>query len=146
MTLARFPVSEDLKHRTVDPLSAALFVTLGSSASRDEPCGETVPVFDGKRRYNLNLTYVGTEDINLGRNGGYNGEALRCRLQYERVAGFKPPKPGRTRTPVPPIDIWLAPFHDGRLLVPVRMQADSDFGGAVVRATDLTVRTEPAKL
>ena len=144
--LERFPVSEDLKRRTVDPLSAALFVTLGSTASRSEPCGEIVPIFDGKRRYNLNLTYIETEEINLGRDGGYNGEALHCRLEYERVAGFKPPKPGKRKTQVPPIDIWLAPFNDGKLMIPVRMQADSDFGGAVVRATNLTVKTQPAQL
>lgn len=143
--LERFPVSAELKKQTVDPLSAALFISLGSAAARGDPCTRTVPVFDGKRRYNLNMTYIGEEDISLGRDN-FKGKAAHCRLNYERVAGFKPPKPGKSKTDVPPIDVWLAPFNNGKIYVPVRMQADSDFGGAVVRATELKVSQVPAKL
>ena len=143
--LDRFPVSEDLKFQTVDPLSAALYVSLGSGMDHGDPCTRTVPVFDGKRRYNLEMTYVDEiEEFSSGR-GGYLGPAIQCQLQYKRIAGFKPPKPGKKRTQVPPIDIWLAPLNDGSLYVPVRMQADSDFGAAVVRATALSVNKIPAK-
>ena len=44
---AKRPVSEELQRATVDPLSAMLFVILGSSASADAPCGATVPIYDG---------------------------------------------------------------------------------------------------
>jgi hypothetical protein len=140
--LTRYPVLPELKLNTLDPLSAAVFVTMGSSANAEQRCGRTVPIFDGKRRYNLTLSYVGNDKISLGRNG-YNGgkpvKALMCRAHYERVAGFKPPKPGRKPPKWPEIDVWLAPIEGTKFLVPVRMQASTEFGGVVVRAVELKV-------
>jgi hypothetical protein len=133
----RFPVSEELKLSTIDPVSGILFVALGSSASASAPCGLNVPVFDGRRRYDLKLVYESNDKISS--KGVYDGPALHCVAHYQRVAGFKPPKNGRKPTVVPPIDIWLAPLAGGELLVPVRMEIDSDFGGIVARAVHLKV-------
>lgn len=142
--LTRYPVAEDLKHQTVDPLSAALFITMRSSATAEEPCGETVPIFDGRRRYNLNMSYVKEDSISLGRNS-YNGgapiETLKCKAKYERVAGFKPPKRNSRTANFPAIDVWLAPFEGTEFYVPVRLQVSTQFGGVVVRAITLNVVT-----
>jgi Protein of unknown function (DUF3108) len=140
--LKRYPVAPELKLNTVDPLSAALFVSLGSSVNDKEKCGTVVPIFDGKRRYNLTLKFLGDDQISLGRDGYNQGKpfpALMCRAHYKRVAGFKPPKPGHKATVWPPIDVWLAPIKDTSFLVPVRMQASTEFGAIVVRAVRLKV-------
>ena len=143
--LMRYPVAPELKLNTVDPLSAALFLSLGSSVDDTAKCGRTVPIFDGKRRYNLKLNYIHDDSISLGRDGYNKGKpipALMCRVSYERVAGFKPPKPGRKPPQWPLIDIWLAPIKGTDFLVPLRMQASTEFGGVVVRAVRMKVQPD----
>jgi hypothetical protein len=134
---SRFPVPEPMKLSTVDPVSGLLFIAMGSSVSPEAPCGVSVPVFDGRRRYDLKLDF--SENDKVSAKGAYEGPALHCIARYQRVAGFKPPKHGRKATEVPPIDVWLAPLDNGTLLVPVRLQLDSDFGGIVARAVRLKV-------
>lgn len=134
---SRFPVSDELKASTVDPISGLLFIALGSSAKPDAPCGVNVPVFDGRRRYDLKLDFKANDKVSA--RGAYEGPALHCIARYQRVAGFKPPKHGKKASEVPPIDVWLAPLEGGEMLVPVRLQLDSDFGGIVAKATRLTV-------
>lgn len=128
----RFPVPEDLKLQTLDPVSSILYVALGSSVQSSAPCGVNVPIFDGRRRYNLKLSFAGNDKVEA--KGVYKGPALHCIAEYQRVAGFKPPKRGKKPAVVPPIDVWLAPMGEG-MLIPVRMQIDSDFGAIVARAT-----------
>lgn len=139
--LSRFPVPEDQKHGTVDPLSAALYIMLGSSASDTHKCGATVPVFDGKRRYNLTFDYKKDDTASLGRdyNGGKPVPAYLCTTNYVRVAGFKPHKKGHESSDVPSLDVWMAPYPGTSFIVPVRMQASTDFGGIVARASKLVV-------
>jgi hypothetical protein len=135
--LSRFPVSDEQKLNTVDPVSAAMFVTLGSSASAADKCGRVVPVFDGKRRYNLTFKFLNDDTISLGRdsfNGGKPVPAYHCQVSYERVAGFKPSK---KPIKVPPLDVWMAPFPGTDFMVPVRLQASTDFGGVIARAVRL---------
>lgn len=129
----RFPVSEELKAATLDPVSSILYVALGSSVQASAPCGVNVPIFDGRRRYNLTLAFKGNDKVEA--RGVYKGPALHCVAQYQRVAGFKPPKNGKKPKVVPPIDVWLAPMGGNAMLVPVRMEIDSDFGAIVARAT-----------
>jgi hypothetical protein len=134
---ARFPVSDEQKLSSVDPVSSLLYVALGQSATQQAPCGVSVPVFDGRRRYDLKLSFDKNDDVSTGRKGPYNGPALHCIARYQRVAGFKPPKHGHKVSEIPPIDVWLAPLSDGSFLVPVRMQLDSEFGGIVAKAVRL---------
>lgn len=139
--LSRFPVPDDQKHGTVDPLSAALYIMLGSSASDGHKCGAVVPVFDGKRRYNLTFDYKKDATASLGRNynSGRPVPAYLCTTNYVRVAGFKPAKKGHDSSAVPSLDVWMAPYPGTDFVVPVRMQTSTDFGGIVARATKLIV-------
>ncbi len=139
--LKRFPVPDDEKRGTVDPLSAALYIMLGSSANDGHKCGAVVPVFDGKRRYNLTFDYKGDDKASLGRNynNGRPVPAYLCTTNYVRVAGFKPNKKGHDSSAVPTLDVWMAPYPGTDFIVPVRMQASTDFGGIVARATKLLV-------
>ena len=136
--LTRFPVSTDQKRGTVDPLSAALYIMLGSSVSDGHKCGAIVPVFDGKRRYNLTFDYKKDDTASLGKsyNNGKAVPAYLCTTNYVRVAGFKPSKRAYQ---VPSLDIWMAPYPGTDFILPVRMQTSTEFGGIVARATKLVV-------
>lgn len=136
----RAPVSDELRRDTVDPQTAAL-LSIAAGAG-EKSCGGSVPVFDGRRRYNLNFTYLGTDELKTGKQGFYSGPAVRCRLVYERIAGFdeayaREHGDGKEHE----VTIWIASFAEGRLHLPVRMMADTRFGKALGHLRFIDIRS-----
>ena len=43
---------------------------------------------DGRRRYNIEFTYIKDEPVTLGKL--YAGNAHLCQVHYHQIAGFKP--------------------------------------------------------
>ncbi len=130
-----YPVPEDLKLGTVDPLSAFMYLIMGSSVASDAPCGQELPIFDGKRRYDFKVKHVKNISIRSGKDHGYRGPGYLCTLQYTRLAGFKPRKKGAT--PFPVVKAQMARVDDGKYLVPVRLTIDTEFGAIVGTATEV---------
>jgi hypothetical protein len=142
----RAPVGDALRRDTVDPQTAALLSIATGAGERS--CGGSVPVFDGRRRYNLNFTYLGADELHADKQGFYTGPAMRCRLVYERIAGFdeayaREHGDGREHE----VTIWIAAFADGRLHLPVRMMADTRFGKALghLRFIDIDASDKPVR-
>src|SRR5262245_33791859 len=84
----KYPVTDEQKRGTLDPLSGLVFALSGVSATANKPCGETVRVFDGRRRYDVELTFAGNDKVKT--DGGYTGPAIKCTVVYKQLAGFKP--------------------------------------------------------
>lgn len=99
-----------------DPITAALWTLAPRPKGRI--CNTSVEVFDGRRRYAVDLGKPVTD-----------GRRIRCPAVYRRIAGFKP-KMMRKR-PRFPFDIWYEERGDGRAHV-VRAAGDTMFGVAVV--------------
>ena len=122
---------------TLDPASAFLLpvVTDGN------PCDRRLPVFDGKRRYDLQLTFHSITNVTT-RDGGYSGEAVRCRVRVTPGDGMER---GKLTTMLQRRDdtwIWLAPVGDGSLYIPVRVQMRTPIGGAVLDVVKLRQTAE----
>ena len=137
----RFPVTEDQKRGTLDPLSGLVFALSGISQSATKPCGETVRVFDGRRRYDIELNYVGQDKVKT--DGGYSGPAVKCTVIYKQLAGFKPNlNKGKS---IPIITTWLAPMESSaggpvkKFMVPVKIMTDTPYGVALAHARKVTV-------
>jgi hypothetical protein len=79
---ARERVPADMQRATLDPLTASL-----AAASR-QPCSGTLPVFDGRRRYDMRLEDKGPADVEPARRGVYSGPARRCRATIIPYTGF----------------------------------------------------------
>lgn len=121
----------------VDILTSALLMM--QNAKNTQKCEGSFPVFDGKRRFNLTLHDAGTDVIQKSKFSSFSGEALRCTLKMEPVAGFKDKdlKRGwmavqahteeRKKDPT----IWLARLDDKGPVVPVRMEIASEYGTVV---------------
>ena len=75
------PLVPGLAPGTLDPVSA-IFALAGGVAA-EGACGARVPVLDGRRRY----------DMILGQDGEPDG-GLRCRVTFDRVAGFRRKRSG----------------------------------------------------
>lgn len=150
----REPVPPALQRGTLDPLSAVLDLLFAVGAS--ERCDRSLPVFDGRRRYDMMFTEVGRRIVDPSRYSVFSGVAQQCRVSYRPVAGYRRSGPtGRfwqRSSPAdrPPVDLWLAPVSAGYPPLPVRLETDSDFGGVVVHLTGVTPpaadrRTEAAQ-
>ncbi|GLR81989.1 DUF3108 domain-containing protein (plasmid) [Azospirillum oryzae] len=138
----REPVPPALQRGTLDPLSAVLDLLFAVGASQG--CDRSLPVFDGRRRYDMVFSEVGRRIVDPSRYSVFAGVAQQCRVTYKPVAGYARSSPAgrfwQRSDPAdrPPVDLWLAPVAAGYPPLPVRLETDSDFGSVVVHLTAVT--------
>lgn len=142
----REPVPDALRTGTLDVLSATL-----TGAVVREPrayCSRAVPIFDGRRRYDLRLSIVGEDVLAPSDMSSFAGRALKCEIAIERVAGFKKSdteEEAERQEDRPPTYIWVAHLPDADIVVPVRLEADSKYGKAVGHLTTVRARRDDAR-
>mgnify|MGYP003626926166 CR=1 FL=1 len=120
----RSPIPADMLRGVVDPMTAVL--SLGLTATATDRCDATLPVFDGRRRYDAVFSQVGSEK--------YKGPAgvrdtLKCKFDFVRRAGYKKKDKrwkGLTGT------VWLQTLGEGLPMLPVRVQVETSYGTALV--------------
>jgi hypothetical protein len=134
-------VPEDLTSGTLDPASALLSVI--EAFARVGRCEGSIPVYDGRRRYDLLVTPAGSRDLKAKGYGMYSGPATVCRIAVEQLAGFKKKKRGKNRFPSV-IDVWLAPAVGNDLAVPVRLEGKTDRGQMILHLVEARLR-EPVE-
>lgn len=126
---------------TLDPLSALMFILTGAGAETANPCGLVAPVFDGRRRYNIEMSKVKDIDIKMD-NGLYAGKGLLCHVKYNQLAGYKP-NVIKKNEQFPIINAWVASFPSavaGRAyVVPLKVWTDTSFGPITAVATSLKI-------
>jgi len=128
----RSAVPPDLLREALDPLSAAL--ALGFQTGQAGRCEASVPVFDGRRRYDTVLDHLGEET--------YTGPAgprqtLRCGFRFVRRAGYRPAAKrwkGISGT------LWMQQLDAGLPLLPVRVEIHTSYGTAYVHMVSATDR------
>ena len=128
----RSAVPPELLQDVLDPLSAALSLSLKASAA--DQCQASVPVFDGRRRYDAVLEQLGRETY-TGPNGPQ--ETLRCGFRFERRAGYRPDAKrwkGITGT------VWLQQVSLGLPVLPVRVEVQTSYGTAYVHMVSAASR------
>jgi len=142
-----YAVKPEEQKNTLDPLSAVMFIVTGAGASAANPCGLVAPVFDGRRRYNIEMTKVKDVDIKMD-NGLYQGKGLLCQAHYKQLAGYKP-NIIKNKDSFPAINAWVTSFPSavpGRnFVVPLKVWADSPFGTVAVVATSLKIDGQAPK-
>ncbi|MBK0400824.1 DUF3108 domain-containing protein [Limibaculum sp. M0105] len=102
-----------------DPLTAALSGL--ALQSRAQICDRSVEIFDGRRRYAIDIGPPQADP-----------EGLRCDAAYRRVAGYKPKL---MRKPDWPFTMWFAQGADGLWHV-TRAMGDTPLGVAAVKLRD----------
>jgi hypothetical protein len=136
-----YEVKPEDQKGTLDPLSAVMFIVSGAGAKADNPCGLTAPVFDGRRRYNIEMKKVRDIDIAMD-NGLYKGKGLLCSIKYRQLSGFKP-RVIKANESFPTINAWITTVHSnvtGRdYAVPLRVWADTKYGVVAVLANSVKI-------
>src|SRR6266566_5151632 len=140
----RMPVTQANRQGIVDPLTAMLFsaAAAGEGLSR-EVCRHTLPIFDGRQRYDLKLAFKRMDKVTAEK--GYAGPVVVCSAGYEPIAGHSASTPlvkylseGRE------MEIALAPVADTRLLAPFRMSVVSMVANLVIEANRFEATSQPS--
>lgn len=139
--MTKYPVTEAEKREAVDPMSAVTLVLTGVKADRANPCGMVASVFDGRRRYNIEFTYIKDEPVTLGKL--YAGAAHLCQVHYHQIAGFKP-KILKEGAAFPPIyadfaDIPAPGAPNGHYVVALKLWSRLTWGTVTAELTALRV-------
>jgi hypothetical protein len=137
---------EDTKN-TMDPLSAVTFIFSGIGAVSGNPCDVTAPVFDGRRRYDIEMVKIKDVDIKMD-DGLYAGKGMQCDVRYRQLSGFRP-RVLKANESFPLIHAWIVSFPSqvaGRAYaVPVRVWTDTKYGVLAMTANSLKVDGESPK-
>lgn len=103
----------------LDPMSA-LVATLAPTKSGN-PCGRTIPIFDGRKRYDI--VFGKLQSKGVGKSGH---PSFICKATWKRIGGFKPKMMEKKNI------TFNARFEerDG-LFLPVRVWGKTEFGDAI---------------
>lgn len=137
-------VSPEMTRGAVDPLSALLSAMLKPEPSA--ACSGRIPVFDGRRRYDLLPKALGQEIIEPRQAGAFRGRALHCELYVERIAGYSAEDYAHRRPEEPGFEVWFARRPDFTILLPVKVFADTRYGETVASLIRLEKDGQPVDL
>jgi len=131
---------ETLPEGTVDPLSLA--VAASRALAETGRCDQTLPVFDGQRRYDLTLRHVDEATLPPSDYSIYQGRAVRCTVSMNRISGFRKSWKSKRQWDAPSSapTIWVAPIRPDLPPVPVRYDGAIALGNIVIHLTKADVR------
>ena len=131
----RVPISDAHRRGVLDPMTAELMPVGGSGDPvSPEVCRRTLPVFDGRQRFDLTLTFKRFDHVKAEK--GYQGPVAVCMVNYQPVAGHRPGRAAiKYLMATRDMEMWLAPIAGTRVLVPFRASVPTLIGQAVLEAT-----------
>ncbi len=114
----RVPVTESLLRGVIDPLSAPpIFVDIDSDVV-PKACARRLPIFDGRRRYDVALAFKRVEDIAI--KPTYRGTEIVCSAHLIPIAGQQVDSSTvKYLTESNKIEIAFAFIPEAHMLVPV---------------------------
>jgi hypothetical protein len=141
--VGRVPVAESNKRNVVDPVSALIMnVPTGQPLIGPAACDRTIPIFDGFARYDVKLSFVRSQDVQVK---GYSGLAAVCAARYVPIAGHRPQaKATQYMADNRQIEAWLVPLERAHAVVPLRISIMTMAGMLVVDATEFTIQPTQA--
>jgi Protein of unknown function (DUF3108) len=139
----RVPVTDAHRRGVTDPMSAALIRVSGNGDPvSPEACRHTLPVFDGRMRFDLQLGFKRIEKVQAQK--GYQGPVVVCAVQFVPLAGYVPERPAiKYLMAQQDMEIWLAPIPGTRVVVPYRISLHTPLGQGVLEATQFVAAASP---
>jgi hypothetical protein len=130
----RVPITEGHRRGVVDPLTALLIPNVGAAeVPAPGGCNRTLAIFDGRRRYDLLLSFNRIDHL---ADKGYEGAVLMCNVILRPIAGHRASSAimkyvaGRRD-----MEIGFAPIKGTRFLAPFRLSAPTLLGTMAIQAT-----------
>lgn len=135
-------VPDALLRGALDPLNAAVQVM--TSFAYGKGCDQTIPVFDGHRRFDLELKDRGMVTIDADEYTVFGGQATKCEADLNMRAGSREDREGskfwsggRSKDWSPAIYVYLAPVREGLPAMPVRAETETAFGRVMIHLKNI---------
>jgi hypothetical protein len=131
----RDEVPVERRREAIDPISSILGAIRRISAGQG--CGGRLPVFDGRRRYDLVLTDR-KQGTGLPQLAGAPSEKIQCDFVYEPIAGHnRRDADPETRDKRRIQSGRVFAERNGPLIVPVRIEIDGDWGMTIAHLREV---------
>jgi Protein of unknown function (DUF3108) len=139
----RVPLTEANRKGVLDPMTASLIRVAGSGDTFvPEACQRTLPVFDGRMRYDLQLVFKHLDKVKSEK--GYQGTVVVCSVYFTPVAGHIPERSTiKYLVAQRDMELWLAPIAGTRLMVPYRASIPTPIGLGVLQANQFVSIPRP---
>jgi Protein of unknown function (DUF3108) len=125
-------------------LSAVLIPTkAGPGVLSSADCNHVLMIFDGRRRYNLALSFGRMDKVKVSR--GYAGPILVCGVILQPIAGYRSDSllvkyvAGRRD-----MELWFAPVAGSTVMAPVRVMMPTLIGTLKIEADRFEATATPA--
>jgi hypothetical protein len=136
----RVPVTEDQLVDVLDPLSAAFL----HARADDSVCEGTLPVFDGRLRFDLVLTPKRAERLPGEAPQGLSGPVAVCNVKFVPVGGYKPDNAAvKYLSQTDQIEAWLVRLPQTTLYVPYWIGVPTPLGRGGATLTQIELKLEP---
>jgi hypothetical protein len=130
----RLAVTDADRRGVTDPLSAVLIpVKAGDDDLAAENCSHVLSIFDGRRRYDLALSFKRIDKIKIDR--GYSGLVLVCGVVLRPIAGYRADSmlvkyvAGRRD-----MELWFAPIAHTSIVAPIQVVMPTLIGTLKIQA------------
>jgi len=143
----RVPLTEASRKNVFDPMTASLIRVAGNGDTFvPEACQRTVPVFDGRMRYDLQLAFKRLDKVRSQQ--GYQGTVVVCAVYFSPIAGHVPERSTiKYLVAQRDMELWLAPIAGTRLMVPYRASVPTPIGLGVLQANQfVSIPNPPAQI
>jgi hypothetical protein len=139
----RVPVTDIHLRNILDPMTASLMLVPGNGNTFvPAACDRTLPVFDGRMRFDVELKFKRLERVESDK--GYQGTVVVCAVQFRPVAGHVPDRATiKYIVAQKDMELWLAPVAGTRVMVPYRMSSPTPLGAGVLQATQFVTVARP---
>jgi hypothetical protein len=133
----RVPVTDADRRNVSDPLSAMLIPANGEPLQAAN-CNHVLAIFDGRRRYDLTLSYKRVDKVALERS--FSGIVLVCGVVLKPIAGYRADSmlvkhvAGRRD-----MELWFAPVSGTPVMAPIRVVMPTLLGTLEIAADQFDV-------
>ncbi|MGH6832020.1 MAG: DUF3108 domain-containing protein [Methyloceanibacter sp.] len=140
------PVTKELLEGVLDPMSGAFLSAKSENPNGDlSVCNKTLPVFDGRQRYDLVVTPKRVVSVKRTTRTGYGGPAVICGVKFIPIAGHQADNPAiRLMQQSNEIEVWLVPVRGTFMYVPYRIVLPTPVGYGTAVVTSIQVGTRRA--
>lgn len=128
------PITRAHLENVFDPLTAILAVT---HVDAPTPCGRTIPIFDGKQRFDIDLKYARHEPL-----AGTKETAIVCRVKYRPLGGYSDTEEIRSLSASDGIEIAFRPVQAVKLMLPQSISLPTPVGQARLDLVQVGIKAQ----
>lgn len=123
-------------HGVIDPISAMILPAQGALDA--SVCNRTLPLFNGRERFDIRLSYKATRDVQVREMQRITDTAIVCRVSYQPISGHRE---GRREiqyyTSTKDIEVWIIEAPGLDVYLPYRISLPTPVGTGVLQMNNL---------